>query len=442
VGVFVEAMSFAADEYKLSGGGKCQLPSGGAAHKGAAVSETGSTKLFFSYEVVWEKSDIDWSARWDHYLALSNTQIHWFSIMNSIVIIFFLSGVITMIMVRTLRRDIARYNRDDDDDDDEDVLEESGWKLVHGDVFRAPWNIGLLTALVGSGVQILGMTFTTVVFATFGMLSPSSRGALLSGLLFLFVVMGTFAGYHSGRLYKTLNGQQWKKTALLTATLYPGIMAGVGIFLNFFVWGVHSSAAIPFVSLVQLLAMWIGISLPLLFLGFFFGFRKRPYAQPVRTNQIPRQVPDQDWYKNALATTALSGILPFGAVFIEMYFIFNALWQHQFYYLFGFLFLVFVILVISCAQIALVLVYFQLCGEDYHWWWRSFIQGGSCAVYVFAYSIIYFFTKLEVTDFIPTLLYFGYTFLFCFTFWIMTGTVGFYSAYFFIRKIYGSIKID
>ena len=55
-----------------------------------------------------------------------------------------------------------------------------------------------------------------------------------------------------------------------------------------------------------------------------------------------------------------SGILPFGAVFIELYFIFNALWQHQFYYLFGFLFLVFIILVVSCAQIAVVLVYFQV----------------------------------------------------------------------------------
>ena len=76
--------------------------------------------------------------------------------------------------------------------------------------------------LTGSGVQILGMTSVTVVFATLGMLSPSSRGALLSGLLFVFVIMGTFAGYHSGRLYKTLNGHQWKKTALLTATLYPG----------------------------------------------------------------------------------------------------------------------------------------------------------------------------------------------------------------------------
>ena len=86
-----------------------------------------------------------------------------------------------------------------------------------------------------------------------------------------------------------------------------GIMTGVGIFLNFFVWGVHSSGAIPFLSLLQLLSMWICVSLPLLFLGFFFGFRKRPYTQPVRTNQIPRQVPDQDWYKNTLTTTVLSG---------------------------------------------------------------------------------------------------------------------------------------
>ena len=38
--------------------------------------------------------------------------------------------------------------------------------------------------------------------------------------------------------------------------------------------------------------------------------------------------------------------------------------------MFGFLFLVFIILVISCSQISIVMVYFQLCGEDYNWWWR------------------------------------------------------------------------
>ena len=41
----------------------------------------------------------------------------------------------------------------------------------------------------------------------------------------------------------------------------------------------------------------------------------------------------------------------------------QAIWENQFYYLFGFLFLVYVILIISCSQISIVMVYFQLCGE-------------------------------------------------------------------------------
>jgi uncharacterized membrane protein len=35
---------------------------------------------------------------------------------------------------------------------------------------------------------------------------------------------------------------------------------------------------------------------------------------------------------------------------------------------------------------------------------------------------IVFILQLEITEFIPTLLYFGYTFLMVVTFWILTGT--------------------
>ena len=73
-------------------------------------------------------------------------------------------------------------------------------------------------------------------------------------------------------------------------------------------------------------------------------------------------------YMHPTFSILIGGILPFGAVFIELFFILTSMWLHQFYYLFGFLCLVFVILFITCAEITIVLCYFQLCSEDYHWW--------------------------------------------------------------------------
>ena len=40
---------------------------------------------------------------------------------------------------------------------------------------------------------------------------------------------------------------------------------------------------------------------------------------------------------------------------------------------------------------------------------RSFVVSGGSAVYVAAYSVFYFVTKLEIDEFVPTLLYFSYT---------------------------------
>jgi len=87
---------------------------------------------------------------------------------------------------------------------------------------------------------------------------------------------------------------------LQTATLYPALVFGTCFFLNFFIWGKHSSGAVPFGTMLSLLCLWFGISVPLVYLGYYFGFRKQPFQHPVRTNQIPRQVPDQLWYMNPL----------------------------------------------------------------------------------------------------------------------------------------------
>merc|ERR1712087_790903 len=163
---------------------------------------------------------------------------------------------------------------------------------------------------------------------------------------------------------------------------------------------------------------------------------------PVRTNQIPRQIPAQPWFIQPVFTALVGGVLPFGAVFTELFFIMSSLWQHQFYYLFGFLALVLIILVVTCAEISIALTYFQLTSEDYHWWWRAFLSSAASAFYVFFYSIIYFRSRLQIDKFVSALLYFGYMYMISILFFVLTGSIGLLASFFFVRAIYSSIKID
>jgi transmembrane 9 superfamily protein 2/4 len=162
-------------------------------------------------------------------------KVHWFSIVNSLMIVICLSGMIAMILARNLRRDISQYNRvPTDDDDDGDIgtqpSEETGWKLVHQDVFRPPKTLPmLLCVFVGSGVQVLVMALATIAFAAVGFISPANRGSLMFVMLLLFVLMGAFAGYHCARLYKSFKGQRWQRATVATALLFPG-----GSFIVFF----------------------------------------------------------------------------------------------------------------------------------------------------------------------------------------------------------------
>ena len=91
------------------------------------------------------------------------------------------------------------------------------------------------------------------------------------------------------------------------------------------------------------------------------------------------------------------------------------------YYMFGFIMLAFLVLVVVCAQTSVLLCYFHLCSEDYRWWWRSFFSTGTTAFYLFLFSIHYFVYKTSITGSLSYLLYFGYTFIMVFLFFIMTG---------------------
>lgn len=133
----------------------------------------------------------------------------------------------------------------------------------------------------------------------------------MTAAIVLYALVGTPSGYLSARLYKMFNGDKWVKNILLTAFLCPGIVFVIFFALNLILWINSSSAAMPFLTLLALLALWICVSAPLVFLGSYLGFKQASIENPVRTNQIPRQVPEQSFYNRSLIGIIIGGMFIF-----------------------------------------------------------------------------------------------------------------------------------
>lgn len=148
--------------------------------------------------------------------------------------------------------------------------------------------------------------------------------------------------------------------------LFPGLLFSTIFILNLVVWAQESSTALPFGTLVALIALWLLIQLPLVYVGSWYGYHSsQPYEHPTKTNSIPRQIPEQAWYTKHIYAVLLAGLVPFAVIFIELLFIFRSLWQDKsgYYYVFGFLSVVSVVCIITVMEITIVATYIQLCAE-------------------------------------------------------------------------------
>jgi transmembrane 9 superfamily protein 3 len=117
---------------------------------------------------------------------------------------------------------------------------------------------------------------------------------------------------------------------------------------------------------------------------------------PCRVNAVPRPIPEKRWFMEPLMISILGGILPFGSIFIEMYFILTSFWAYKIYYVYGFILLVLAILSTVTICVTIVCTYFLLNSEDYRWHWTSFLSAASTAGYVYIYSIYYFLFKTRM----------------------------------------------
>jgi len=402
-------------------------------------------KIPFSFEVVWKESKVKFADRFDKYLDPNFFQhrIHWFSIFNSFMMVIFLVGLVSMILMRTLRKDYARYSKEDDVDDMErDLGDEYGWKQVHGDVFRPASQPLLFSSLIGTGYQISFVVLIVICFAIIGDLY-TERGSLLSTAIFVYAATAPVNGYAGGSLYARMGGKKWIRQMVISAFLLPFLVCSTAFFINFIAMYYHASRAIPFTTMIAVAAICIFVILPLTLVGTVLGRNLAGTPDyPCRINAVPRPIPEKKWFMEPLIIIPLGGILPFGSIFIEMYFIFTSFWAYKIYYVYGFMLLVFFILAVVTICVTIVCTYFLLNAEDYRWQWTSFLAAGSTSGYVYMYSIYYFFFKTKMYGLFQTTFYFGYMALFSLSLGLMCATLGYVGTSLFVRKIYSTVKID
>jgi len=408
----------------------------------------------FTYSVTWEEVSISVHDRlMYHVRRLVRSQpleVHWLSTLNSFILVILVTAFVTLVFTTILRQDCARYHelvimtRDDLED-----VSDPGWKQLKRDVFRPPKNILLFSSIIGCGTQLLVLMISLLLLSLIGLFYPGNRGSIISSIIFVYCFTSGIAGHVSSTLYKRFGGNKWATLSILTATIFTGPFFIIFAIVNSIAWYYQSSIALPFITIMSIFGLWLVVTLPLTIYA-----SRRVFKQQFNNNnnidesteelisKVPREIPKLAWYRSSYLQIILSGILPFTAIYIELHFLFMAIFGHQVYTLFGILSLAFIMLLIVTCAVTIGLTYFQLQSEDWRWWWTSLFTAGSTGIYIFAYSIFYYIYRSYMSGILQAAIFFGYISIVSYSFLLTLGATGWWTTYLFLKQIYGAIKSE
>ena len=394
--------------------------------------------ILFTYDVIFEYSDITFASRWDHYKT-TTAGIHWTGIIISEILIIIISVIIVFILCKNLRSDISSYNERVSQLEE---IDEYDWKQVSGDVFRPPSvNLLLLCSMLGTGTQLFLMITATLILGIFGYMNPEHRTNILSiGLLF-FCFMGLPGGYISGLFYRFWGGESWLRVSIFSSLFFPGALIFGYIIVNIILTIEKSNAAVHFYDILSLFVLWLFCTFPLILIGSFFGFKSRKMSVPCEINRIPSTIPEKPCFLHYKLVTFLTGFIGFATIFIEFNYVMSALWRHQIYFMATFLWISFLLFVIVVAEMSVLFVFLNLCRGDYNWAWKSFILGSSPVIYIVIYSVLYFF-YLSVNRLSSMIIYFGMMGLISAIIMLICGAISVFFNFVFLKVIYSKIKRD
>ena len=312
----------------------------------------------FGYSVSWHESSLPWEGRMavndaNHALP-TPLEVHWLSVVNSLILVILLTLCVGLILLRIVNHDFAVAASSADLESGEAPDDDIGWKLVHGDVFRLPARLNLLTALVGAGAHLYATAAVLLLAVVSGAVHASRRGAVLSAAIVIYTCTSAVGSFVSARLYRKLDSSKtgshsWAWNILLAGETtapaspsaprcpprprpedhhshpplnppavlcFPAVLGAVFVYVNTTAFSLGSTQAVPFGTILAVFGAFALVGVPVGVVGGAVGRRTLPYKPPSRPNARPRAVPPTPVWRSLPVQLFLAGFLPFSAISI------------------------------------------------------------------------------------------------------------------------------
>ncbi|KAG7701770.1 hypothetical protein KL930_000800 [Ogataea haglerorum] len=416
----------------------------------------------FTYSVYWrEEVDVTYENRWKMYRtpggAANDSKMHWFALVNSLLVVSLLSLAVSVVFFRTLNSDF-RIKKDTFTEKLDSLVgslpetgdgRKSGWRALASEVFVQPSMPLILSILGGSGVQLSLTMFGVSILCTAGMSGPNNT--ILTSAIATFVIAGFFSGFSGVQFYKSFTHKQvasWRTVSFLSGSLLTALILIILFILNFIIWAKDSSLALPFGTIMALILIYVLLQIPISLFGGFVSNRldllglliKRKPRIAERYREGKRAIPKQPFYNKLKFSLPLFGLFPFGIIFVELVFLFKSLWVEKlsFYYMYGFLSFTAFLLYVVVVEISILSTYLRLnSGDYYNWQWKAFVtSAGSIFIYLMGYSVYYLIFRMKVVDIVSPIIYLVYATIMDLILGVSCGAIGLLASTFFVYKIY------
>lgn len=384
------------------------------------------SSIFVTKDTFSKLNDEEEVNHWYHYYSLLKISIYMIAVI----------AVLGFMIIEKISNDLSDFQTDSQFDDFDESRNQFHWRLLHGDIFRYPKNLNVLSSLVGSSVHLI-FSFIVVI-----LISSLTNFVENLGFFNIFLIVYLFSAFLSG--FTSINiSHQFGKKQYFKSSIGTVLAFSIPFSIIIFLISIITSFSLfTLKNCFLLLLIVIIFIVPFSLFGGHFGSKNYIIDCPCDVAAIPRkQSTLPHLLRNYILYPIIGSICSFLFIheFEFMINLFAAGNKKWFLIIFT---TVFFVSIFFISVISIVFVYILLKQQCYWWQWKSFLAPFFSSIFLFIYLLNYLNNFSIFNSKFDLIAAFLASFAGSYLFGLICGGIGFVSANIFIQILFSNLKFS